>query len=268
MRRSWILVLVASLLGAAVAGAAERPMPVAPNLSSFSIDELSSLVPGIVRLMDDVEYGGFGAHRPLGTDGWPALQFARYAAGILEYMGYRAVVVSDGAGEASERVWVLVTVQFENRIVWVPVDPLPRDGESASQLGRIPLVQTNGGFDYPAEYGTYGAVVPPVEQNRAPLARIQPPQPPTRPNRSLLFRAIGSTDLDGEVVLYLWEFGDGTRETTTTNQVRHAFSKEAVFDVRVTVFDAHGATGSAALRVPITREDSTVCVPCRSTRGN
>jgi len=268
MRRISVLVMIAAFLGGTTALASERPAPVAPNLSSFSIAELSFLVPEIVRLMDDVEFAGLGPRRAPGDDGWPAHQFARYAAGILRHLGYDVLVVTDGGDPTAERLWLIVAVELDARTVWVPVDPVPVDPESGSQLGRIPLVRTENGFEYPAPYTESAAVVPPVEGNRAPLARIQPPPPPTRPNRSLLFRAIGSTDFDGEIVLYLWEFGDGTREATATNQVRHAYSKEAIYDVRVTVFDEHGAPGTASLRVPVSREDSTECIPCQKARGD
>lgn len=50
----------------------------------------------------------------------------------------------------------------------------------------------------------------------------------------------GSTDADGKVVQWIWNFGDNT--TSTDQHPRHAFAKNAAYDVILTITDDKGAT--------------------------
>lgn len=56
------------------------------------------------------------------------------------------------------------------------------------------------------------------------------------------FSATGS-DADGDVVSFVWEFGDGA--TASGSSVTHAFANEGTYVVRATAVDAFGAHGSS-----------------------
>ncbi|MDA3644246.1 beta-propeller fold lactonase family protein [Saccharopolyspora indica] len=77
-----------------------------------------------------------------------------------------------------------------------------------------------------------------------PTAVITPNQGPTAAVRvvgsegaTTTFSAAGSTDSDGSIARYDWDFGDGTTETTTTPEVTHTFSGPTTGPVTVTVTD-------------------------------
>ncbi|MEU2441200.1 beta-propeller fold lactonase family protein [Streptomyces rubradiris] len=55
-----------------------------------------------------------------------------------------------------------------------------------------------------------------------------------------VFTASGSTDPDGSVSEYRWNFGDGTTTTTTTPEVTHTFAQGGTRTVGVTVVDDEG----------------------------
>lgn len=58
-----------------------------------------------------------------------------------------------------------------------------------------------------------------------------------------------STDLDGAVVSRLWDFGDGS--TSTDREPTHAFGRDGVYNVTLTVRDATGATANWTNPVPV-----------------
>lgn len=74
---------------------------------------------------------------------------------------------------------------------------------------------------------------PPIAQasvnNKAPL-----------PGVSVVFTATGSYDLQGDIVSYHWEFGDG--QTGTGEIVQHTFTKGDYYVVTLTVTDESGLT--------------------------
>ena len=58
------------------------------------------------------------------------------------------------------------------------------------------------------------------------------------------FSAAQSTDRDGTVVSYVWEFGDGT-PPASGESVRHSYNTIGQYFVTLTVTDDDGATGTA-----------------------
>lgn len=60
-----------------------------------------------------------------------------------------------------------------------------------------------------------------------------------------------STDPDGTVKKWLWEWGDGTRNTTTKS-ASHRFTKKGTYSVRLTVTDNKGATAATTQIVTVT----------------
>jgi subtilisin family serine protease len=62
----------------------------------------------------------------------------------------------------------------------------------------------------------------------------------------------GSSD-DRGVVRYEWDFGDGTRMTTTGPTYQHTHRATGTFTIRLTVFDAEGLSGTTTRSVTVRR---------------
>jgi PKD repeat protein len=80
--------------------------------------------------------------------------------------------------------------------------------------------------------------------NRAPDPRLAVSPPEASVGESVTFDASGSSDPDGQVVEYRWDFdSDGTRDRTTqTPTVTHAYDAAGTYRATVTVVDDDGAT--------------------------
>jgi PKD repeat protein len=90
----------------------------------------------------------------------------------------------------------------------------------------------------------------------------QPPQPPTAAfnftpsgptvNESIVFDGSVSYDLDGTIVSYAWDFGDGTTAAETNPVTAHTFTEAGTYTVSLTVFDDNG------LNATVKHDDVTV----------
>lgn len=68
-------------------------------------------------------------------------------------------------------------------------------------------------------------------------------------NLSASLDASASSDSDGTIVSYAWNFGDTTTKTTTTAKTTHAYTAAGTFTVTVTVTDDRGGTATASQQV-------------------
>ena len=110
----------------------------------------------------------------------------------------------------------------------------------------------DGGGAYPLIYGIEiiqqgdGGNVPPTASFSASTTSADTGQPVT-------FDAAGSTDSDGQIASYEWDFdGDGTfEESTTTAQIQHTFDSSGDYDVTLKVTDDDGATDAATQTVTV-----------------
>jgi 6-phosphogluconolactonase len=75
--------------------------------------------------------------------------------------------------------------------------------------------------------------------NQGPIAALQVVG---RDGRSVTYSAEDSTDQDGTIVRYDWDFGDGTRVTTTTPFVSHRYARTGARTATVTVTDDEGCS--------------------------
>jgi PKD repeat protein len=60
------------------------------------------------------------------------------------------------------------------------------------------------------------------------------------------FNAGGSTDSDGSIASYAWNFGDGATDTTTSSSDAHTYAATGSYTVTLTVTDNDGATASVS----------------------
>ncbi|MGQ9582003.1 MAG: PKD domain-containing protein [Thermoplasmatota archaeon] len=89
--------------------------------------------------------------------------------------------------------------------------------------------------------------------NRAPVANISVSSaPPYYCNKAIDFTGAASGDMDGTIVSYYWEFGDGWTENGTS--VSHKFVTPGVFTVRLTVRDNDNDTGAVSLNITVEKD--------------
>ncbi len=88
------------------------------------------------------------------------------------------------------------------------------------------------------------------------VAAAPPNQPPTAAftsqanNLAVNFDAITSTDPDGTIASYTWDFGDGT--SGTGQQASRTYGAAGTYTVKLTVTDDNGATGTKSAPVSVT----------------
>lgn len=88
---------------------------------------------------------------------------------------------------------------------------------------------------------------------------FSPVSPIAAGGTSVTFNASASSDSDGRIVSYLWDFGDGTPSQNDSSAVTsHIFPNraetcvEVVYAVLLTVVDDRGDRGSASQNVAVT----------------
>jgi len=91
--------------------------------------------------------------------------------------------------------------------------------------------------------------------NRPPVASFTETAEKVDTDETISFDASDSSDPDGTIVDYSWDFGDGTQGTSVS--VQHAYSQDGTYTVTLTVTDDDGATDTTSAtktvlnRIPI-----------------
>ena len=86
--------------------------------------------------------------------------------------------------------------------------------------------------------------------NQAPTAVLNNADRKIELGQSSYFRGPNSSDPDGEIVGWLWDFGDGT--TSTKAALSHTYAAAGTYTVTLTVTDDDGATGTATGKATVT----------------
>ncbi len=89
--------------------------------------------------------------------------------------------------------------------------------------------------------------------NKPPLAELSGPTSGVA-NQLLAFSAIGSTDEDGKITAYKWDFGDGTTSNFTFPRATHRYTQPGMYMVQLIAEDDKGATSIASQQVLISEE--------------
>ncbi len=130
-----------------------------------------------------------------------------------------------------------------------------------------------------AQGGTYNVLIDPFESytkakvhvyyetsntgNQIPFAHTNGVTHYEAVNHGIAFSSKDSNDPDGEIVSYLWDFGDET--TSTEADPLHTYSAIGEYNVTLTVTDNAGAEGTSTAKAIITRNsphDAELCDGC------
>ncbi len=88
----------------------------------------------------------------------------------------------------------------------------------------------------PAAAGCLGSLSPP--ENKAPIASFTVSALLVDVGEAVVLNAANSTDRDGKIVRYSWDFGDG--QVGSGVRVEHAYEEAGTFDVQLVVTDDDG----------------------------
>ncbi|WP_155119342.1 family 20 glycosylhydrolase [Halomicrobium katesii] len=91
-------------------------------------------------------------------------------------------------------------------------------------------------------------------ENEAPVASFTASISTPAPGESVTFDASGSSDPDGSVSSYAWDFGDG--DTATGETASHIYGSAGDYTVTLTVTDDDGASGTASTTVSVSESDN------------
>ena len=106
------------------------------------------------------------------------------------------------------------------------------------------LVGCNGGE------GTTAPPVSPVTGNQSPTASFTANPTSGVSPLEVFFNASNSSDSDGTIVSYQWDFKDGN--TGSGETISHTFSSAGSYNVELTVTDNEGASDSATKNITVT----------------
>jgi PGF-CTERM protein len=99
---------------------------------------------------------------------------------------------------------------------------------------------------------TSSASVNATVENRLPVAALVGSNATAYAADPVMFDGSRSTDSDGRIVVYAWDFGDGSRDNGSL--VNHAFALPGTYTVKLTVNDDSGGSSEANMTVTITKK--------------
>ena len=126
---------------------------------------------------------------------------------------------------------------------------------TAAQLRARLLSQTVPmGSQYVYGHGRL-SLSPPTPTNQPPHAAFNFSPGAPLVGTLVAFNASASSDPDGSIVSYSWNFGDGQSGSGVT--IQHAYSAPGTYTVRLTVTDDDGASDTATQQVTVTQAANT-----------
>ena len=96
---------------------------------------------------------------------------------------------------------------------------------------------------------THQVTVPPAAANQPPTASFTATPSSTPGSLQVALDGTASSDSNGTVASYAWDFGDGGSATGAT--ASHTYTSAGTYTITLTVTDDQGATGAAARQVTV-----------------
>jgi len=122
----------------------------------------------------------------------------------------------------------------------------PTHTHTYTAAGTYPIVLTV--TDNSGATATATKQVTVAKANQAPTASFTA----TPTNLAVAYDATASTDPDGTIASYAWDFGDGTTATGATPTHTHTYTAAGTYPIVLTVTDNAGATATATKQVTVT----------------
>lgn len=186
------------------------------------------------------------------------------------------------ASESSARTFENITFSLDDSALGGRLSEIEwsfADG-TTTQKGAVVSHQfkNNGSYDVVVRITCSGqtasAKVSVTITNRPPVANISTSSPaPYYSNRAIEFTGAASGDMDGSIVNYFWEFGDGQKGNGTS--VSHKYLTPGLYTIVLTVTDDDGATGSSTFNITVEKDliiknvtVETYVDPTNHTRAN
>ena len=104
-----------------------------------------------------------------------------------------------------------------------------------------------------------GGSTPPITLNQSPTASFNADPTSGAAPLEVFFNASSSSDSDGSIIIYTWNFKDG--DTGTGETINHTFSSIGSYIVELTVIDNEGATDSVKKTINVTDPITTNHTP-------
>jgi len=131
-------------------------------------------------------------------------------------------------------------------------DSLGATGSARDSLGN-PIFNNQPSHAIVSVVAGGAANVPPVA-----IITFSPTNPTVGQN--ILFDGSASFDPDGTVVLWAWDFGDGSVASSGSPTANHSYSNAGDFTVKLTVIDNAGANGNATALVHVVALQPTIVI--------
>ncbi|WP_323675494.1 PKD domain-containing protein [Halorubellus sp. PRR65] len=146
----------------------------------------------------------------------------------------------------------LIEFSVSNQGVLAVKNATNRSNDAATAPVNLTVNQPGWAYVYATGGGTGDRIRIVVEQlndDPEPAFSFDPSNPTTKD--AVSFDASGSTDADGTIQSYQWDFGDASTETGET--VSHSFDSAGTYTVTLTVTDDDGATNTTTRTVTVER---------------
>ena len=134
-----------------------------------------------------------------------------------------------------------------------------QDMPGSDGFGDTPyIINTNNTDNYPF-----------VEPISIPLPSLPPLHPvarftfsPVAPvvNETVTFDAANSRDLDGQIVSYQWDFGDGNTTVGSSETISHSYTSVGSYNVALTVVDNDGLNSTETKMIAAGKMSSTISI--------
>jgi len=126
--------------------------------------------------------------------------------------------------------------------------------EPGSYTAKLTVTDNNGATDE----ATFEVIITGPEPNEAPTALFTASPETGEAPLQVAFNGSASSDPDGNIASYSWNFGDG--QTGSGKNSSHSYSEPGIYEARLTVRDNMGATASANLEIIVL--ESTIDPDC------